>query len=153
MKSSLAEWSGTLLGLGRSPWAPGTVGSAAALAVGLLAPASMYPQVIGGLALIAAVAGPWLANQMIGNDEDDDPSRFVLDEAAGMWIAMFRLDKPVDWLTLAIAFALFRALDIFKPWPIGPLERLHGGLGVMLDDIAAGAIALVIGLAAASLMG
>lgn len=153
MNRSISDIFGTLFGLGRSPWAPGTVGSAGALAVGMLMPAALYPQAIGGLAIFAAIAGPRLADRMIAGGDDDDPGRFVLDEAAGMWIAMFRFEKPSSWVAFAIAFALFRALDIAKPWPIGRLERLHGGMGVMLDDIAAGAIALGIGIGAASLFG
>ena len=153
MNDRWAERFGTLFGLGRSPWAPGTVGSLAALAVGVLTPASIYPWFIAVLAITASLVGPRLADRMIGDGADKDPGRFVFDEAAGMWIAMLRLEKPEGWLTFAIAFALFRLFDITKLWPVGRLERVHGGMGVMLDDIAAGAIALAIGIGVATIMG
>lgn len=152
--STAAERIGTLFGLGRSPWAPGTVGSIGALLVAVLVPSEVYPLAIGGLAAAAALAGPAVADRMIaaGGGSDPDPQHFVLDEAAGMWIALLRFEKPEHWTVYAAAFVLFRALDIAKPWPIGRLERAHGGLGVMLDDLAAGAIALGLAVIGSALL-
>ena len=68
-----------------------------------------------------------------------DPAGIVWDEFVGFWIAM--LAVPPSWLALAVGFALFRLFDIVKPWPIGWLDKhVDGGLGIMLDDIAAGLI-------------
>ena len=69
----------------------------------------------------------------------DDASEIVADEVAGMWLALAFL--PTLWWLVLLAFALFRLLDILKPGPIGWLDReVKGGLGVMLDDLLAGAV-------------
>ena len=65
-----------------------------------------------------------------------DPSKVVVDEMVGLWIAM--LGVPFSWLNLALAFVLFRGFDIWKPFGIRRLERLPGGWGVMMDDVVAG---------------
>jgi phosphatidylglycerophosphatase A len=71
--------------------------------------------------------------------EDDlrcvDPGPVVIDEVMGMLITLFMV--PVGWGGLFIGFLLFRALDVWKPFPARRLERLHGGLGVMADDAMA----------------
>jgi phosphatidylglycerophosphatase A len=68
----------------------------------------------------------------------------VIDEVAGQWITLAVC--PVEIRHALLAFALFRLFDIVKPWPARQLERLHGGLGIMMDDVAAGMYALVAGL-------
>ena len=76
-----------------------------------------------------------------------DDGRIVWDEFAGQWIALIPLVPVLHWdgasvLWLLVGFGLFRLFDIAKPWPIGYLDRkVHGGLGIMVDDLAAGAIA------------
>ena len=67
----------------------------------------------------------------------------VVDEIAGQWIAMLGLGRRPQARGLLAAFALFRLLDIIKPGPIGWADRKRGPLGVMGDDIIAGAIAAV----------
>ncbi|HGY91884.1 MAG TPA: phosphatidylglycerophosphatase A, partial [Planctomycetes bacterium] len=100
--------------------------------------------VVAVLALLAIVAGPPLADVMIQATGRKDPQSFVLDEAAGVWIAALRLSGPhID--DLVVAFLLFRLFDIWKPWPVARLERLPGGFGVVYDDVAAGVLALVAG--------
>ena len=74
----------------------------------------------------------------------EDPGHVVIDEVAGQWIALAVC--PVEIRHVLLAFALFRLFDIVKPWPARQLERLHGGLGIMMDDVAAGMYALVAGL-------
>jgi phosphatidylglycerophosphatase A len=68
----------------------------------------------------------------------------VIDEVAGQWIALIGI--RADWEHALLALALFRLFDIWKPWPVRRLERLPGGTGIMLDDVAAGALALALGL-------
>ena len=68
-----------------------------------------------------------------------DPSECVIDEVAGQWIAC--AFAPLSLWGFVLAFVLFRYFDIRKPWPISRLEKLNGGLGIMADDVAAGAIA------------
>jgi phosphatidylglycerophosphatase A len=65
----------------------------------------------------------------------------VLDEILGMIATMFL--NPTEWLWLAAGFVLFRVLDIIKPWPAIRFDRMRGGSGVMLDDLAAGVYANV----------
>jgi phosphatidylglycerophosphatase A len=80
-----------------------------------------------------------------------DPTECVIDEAAGQWFALVPVayaGKLYTVFALALAFVLFRAFDILKPWPISRLERLPGGLGIMADDVLAGLVAG--GLAAAA---
>lgn len=78
----------------------------------------------------------------------DDPGEIVIDEVAGMWLALLFLPKSI--LLFSLAFILFRIFDITKPWIIGKIQSLHGGFGIMLDDILAGILArlilLVIGM-------
>lgn len=77
-----------------------------------------------------------------GHSEQDHPA-IVWDEIAGMMLTMVFI--PVHAVTLAVGFILFRLFDIWKPWPISYLDRrVHGGLGIMLDDIVAAIFANVI---------
>lgn len=134
--------------LGRMPFAPGTFGSLP----GLL----LYPvmgSVKTGYALCLAAAVILLAVWSAGRAEtimgQKDPGAIVIDEIAGMSVVFAGL--PVSLPLAASGFVLFRAIDIFKPFPIGWLERrFEGGLGVVIDDVAAGLVCraiLGIGLA------
>ena len=124
----------TLGGVGRLKPGPGTWGSAVVLPLALAGPAACLA---GALAI--AMAGWWAAGQVI-DDRTEDPGWFVADEGAGMLLALAAL--PAATLPgVVLAFALFRALDIVKPWPISWADAQPGAFGVMLDDILAGAIA------------
>ncbi len=95
------------------------------------------------LTIFAFTAGIWFCKQAIKWLERDDPSVVVWDEVVGYLITMFA--APLGWYWMLIGFLLFRLFDILKPWPIGYFDRnIHGGLGIMLDDIIAGLFALVI---------
>jgi phosphatidylglycerophosphatase A len=130
-------WLATVGGLGRSPIAPGTVGSAAGLALYWALPVDPVSQ---GLLLAGVIgAGLWASGVIAKTRHDADPSVVVIDELAGVLLACFLLPKhPGPLLT---AFALFRILDITKWFLIRSFERLPGGWGIMLDDLAAGALA------------
>jgi phosphatidylglycerophosphatase A len=66
----------------------------------------------------------------------------VWDEFVGFWITMIAV--PVSFCSLVAGFVLFRLFDIWKPWPIRALDsKVHGGLGIMLDDCVAGVFALI----------
>ena len=72
-----------------------------------------------------------------------DPACIVFDEFVGVWVTLFML--PVGWYWPFIGFILFRLFDILKPWPVSWLDqRLPGGWGIMLDDVAAGFFSLII---------
>ena len=132
------------LGTGYSPFAPGTVGSLLAC---LLVVLFGYPDAIGWeiqgsyhfVLLLISIICFILSIPVINNLEGEwgkDPSKVVLDEMVGMWIAL--LWVPPSWQTILVAFLLFRGFDIWKPLYIRRLERMSGGWGVMLDDVLAG---------------
>jgi phosphatidylglycerophosphatase A len=86
--------------------------------------------------ILVILAGMWAAGHAeIILGRKDSPS-IVIDEIAGFLTAMFMV--PSNWLFIISGFLLFRVFDILKPWPLWRLEGLHGGPGVMLDDVGAG---------------
>ena len=122
--------------IGYFPIAPGTVGSAAGLVVYALLRVAGAPPLVD-LAVIAGLfaVGVWsgtLAERHFGST---DPGPGVIDEVAGMLVTLWAL--PVTWAVAIIGFFVFRVLDIVKPWPASRFERLHGGLGMMADDVMA----------------
>ena len=134
----------TGFGSGYSPVAPGTTG--ALVACGILGGLyTIFPgqfsggwQQAYGLLLLTAIfffLGVKAANEL-EKEWGHDPSKIVVDEMAGVWIAM--LGIPFSWTNLALAFVLFRVFDIWKPLGIRQMERLNGGWGVMMDDVLAG---------------
>ncbi len=127
------------LGSGLAPKAPGTFGTLAALLPWLLLAQLALPLYLAFVAL-AIVAGIWLCGEAARRMQREDPGGIVWDEWVGLWIALAGL--PLSWPWILAGVVLFRLFDILKPWPVGWLDRrLHGGLGIMLDDIAAGLMA------------
>lgn len=128
---------GTFLGLGYSPVAPGTAGAAGALvAAAFILYFARQPYIwIGGLIIVFTILGGMAAGRL-QKAWGKDPSRVVIDEAVGMWIGVMWIGT--GWLALLSAFALFRILDIYKPFGIRRAEKLPGGTGIMADDVAAG---------------
>lgn len=132
MKSKLARILATWFGCGYFPKGPGTVGSlAAVLLVWLGAPA-------GWSALLLFLPAVW-ASGVVARELGEDPQIVVADEVVGQWIALAAV--PVTIGPVIAAFVLFRLFDIMKPWPVRPMERLEGGWGIMMDDVAAGFLA------------
>jgi phosphatidylglycerophosphatase A len=120
---------------GYFPVAPGTIGSAAGLAVYALVWWSKSPVVEAGAILAVFAAGVWagtVAERYFGGI---DPGPVVIDEVLGMLVTLAFV--PVGWSGAVAGFVLFRIFDVIKPYPAGRLERLHGGLGVMADDAMA----------------
>ena len=139
----------TWFGCGKSPFAPGTAGSAAALAIAivlheyagftwwhflLMAAILFYPAVVAAT-ITAREAGI------------KDPGFVVVDEVIGQWIALAGA-RHYNWPIWLAAFALFRTFDIWKPAPARQLEALPGGLGINADDVMAGIYAAVVLLVA-----
>lgn len=124
------------LGSGAAPKAPGTFGTLAAVL--LYIPLSWLTMpMYAGLVLAAALVGIYLCDRTARDWKVHDHGGIVWDEFVGFWLAM--LAVPATWYWVLTGFVLFRLLDIWKPWPIRLLDRrLHGGLGIMLDDIVAG---------------
>jgi phosphatidylglycerophosphatase A len=144
----------TFLYVGYLKPAPGTWASAAALPVGyLLHGLGGFPALAAATAA-AFLLGTWATLKMTAGAEDKDPSEIVIDEVVGMWIALWPLSAGLwlggadpwvfPWPGWVGAFLLFRLLDVWKPGPVGWADRQGGAMGVMLDDVIAGAIAAVI---------
>ena len=128
--------------IGFFPFAPGTVGSAAGVAVYVTARhfGVLHFELIAITAL--ALAGVGLTRACEEHLQCVDPGPIVIDEVMGMLITLFMI--PVGWLGILVGFLLFRALDVAKPFPARQLERLHGGFGVMADDAMAAIYANVL---------
>ena len=101
--------------------------------------------VLVGLAVVATIAGIFSAPSAIRRWNRMDPSQVVIDEVAGTLVAVACI--PADTLmaqpllAVLVAMALFRVFDIVKPYPVSWLEALHGAVGIMADDLAAGLLA------------
>jgi phosphatidylglycerophosphatase A len=132
----------TFFNVGRFPLAPGTLASLVTAAIfyaaNYLFHLSIYTQ-IAAIVLLFLFGIP-----VAGKAEKDfgrqDPHQIVIDEVAGQMLSLL-------WLPLSIplygaGFLLFRFFDILKPFPVGAADRIHGGFGIMLDDIVAGLYAL-----------
>jgi phosphatidylglycerophosphatase A len=133
----------TVVGLGLIPLAPGTFGALGGLLSGwLVMHFSAVPNlVLGGLIIVFTFLGVYSSDKLIP-EWGNDPSRIVIDEVVGMWVALLFVPNSC-WLLIA-SFALFRFFDIVKPLFIRKLENIYGGWGIMLDDVVAGIYANVI---------
>ena len=132
----LATW----LGCGKSPVAPGTVGTLGALPLYWALKRLSPPAYFAATAAVTAI-GIWAANHEAKRLNDEDPSSVVIDEVAGVLLALGFV-RGRSLRAEALAVALFRLFDIWKPGPIRTAERAQPpGLGIMADDIAAGAVA------------
>ncbi len=137
----------TGLGSGLSPVVPGTVGTLAAVPLYLILAQLPWPLYVV-VVILSCVIGVKIC-QVASNDMGvHDHGSIVWDEFAGFWITMSlvpMMNLPVtEWRWLLTGFVLFRFFDMVKPWPIGWLDkRIHGGLGIMVDDIVAGLMAAV----------
>ncbi len=128
-------------GSGLSPLAPGTAGTVVAVVLYLLLaqlPLTGYLLML----LITFAVGIYLcdlSSKMLGVH---DHGGIVWDEFVGYWITM--LIAPSGWIWIVIGFFLFRLFDILKPFPINLLDKhVHGGLGIMIDDVLAGSFAWI----------
>ena len=142
----------TFCGAGLLRPGPGTWGSAAALPVAWGLHLLGGPWVLLAATALAFVMGWWATAAETAGRHDPDPSEIVIDVVAGMWIALLPVsfgaaargaDVLALWPGIVAAFVLFRLFDIWKPGPVGWADRRHGPLGVMLDDVIAGALAAV----------
>jgi phosphatidylglycerophosphatase A len=142
------------LGTGFSPVAPGTAGSLLGLALGaallwaspFLLLAATLLLAFGGMPIVSHAVGiPMRPALRPMPGDHDDPGWVVIDEVAGQCLALLALPRP-SWGGVALAFALFRLLDVVKPGPIGWADRQGGAWGIMADDLIAGfAACLLVG--------
>jgi phosphatidylglycerophosphatase A len=126
-------------GSGLAKKAPGTFGTLAAIPLyWLFAQADLL--VYSLLTLIVTVAGVWICGLAAEKLEEHDFGGIVWDEIAGYLITMWL--APFTWQAMVSGFILFRIFDILKPWPIKWVDQqVHGGLGIMLDDVLAAVFA------------
>lgn len=138
--SLLATW----FGAGKSPKAPGTVGTLAALpfAYGILLLGGQQALLVAALALFLVGVGV-SEKYMQANGTKQDPGEIVIDEVAGIWLLLVAM--PITINGFIFGFLLFRLFDITKPWPVSVCDnKVLGGFGVMLDDFAAAIYPVVI---------
>jgi phosphatidylglycerophosphatase A len=126
--------------VGYSPLAPGTVGSALAAVIIWLIPFSRAGLLLFWVAV--TLVGTWAAHRAERQLGVKDPGAIVIDEVAGMTLAV--LPFPPTPAVLLVGFFLFRLFDITKPFPARASQRAIGGLGVMVDDLIAGLYALAL---------
>jgi len=139
----------TFFGAGYGRPGPGTYGSCAAVLLWYVAAQALQPTALTlSVATAIAAVGVTLigipASTITARESGrKDPGFVVIDEVAGQLFALVLM--PADWPHALLALVLFRLFDITKPWPIRRLEALPEGSGIMLDDVAAGLLALVCG--------
>ena len=149
MRKLAYTWA-TWFGTGYSPFAPGTVGSLAAI------PVVWYLALCGKLflgifAVVAMFSGVWVSNIVSNNLGADDPQIVVIDEVLGMAIALLLVPAELlsfgsasGWIIIIFSFLSFRFFDVWKPWPASYFdEEMHNGWGMMLDDLAAGIFSML----------
>ena len=136
----------TFFGIGNLRPGPGTWGSAATVLLWWLLARWIAPGWLPWaailLALAAILAGIPAATRVARASGRKDPQFVVIDEVAGQLITL--IAAPVAWQSLLLGFILFRGFDIVKPWPVRSLERLPEGVGIVVDDVAAGLYGLAV---------
>ena len=132
----------TGFGSGLAPIMPGTIGTIAAIPVYLLL-VHFSAWLLVAVILVGSVVGIYLCDRTAKDMQVHDHGSIVWDEFIGFWITMLAVSTS-DWRAVLLGFLLFRFFDIIKPWPIRWLDKkVHGGLGIMLDDIVAGIFAAI----------
>jgi phosphatidylglycerophosphatase A len=132
-------------GSGLAPKAPGTFGTLAAIPfffLLLMLPVWDYVLVV----IVCSVLGIYFCQSAADDFGVHDHPAIVWDEFVGLWISLFPLAfVRFEWYWVVVGFLLFRLFDILKPWPISYIDKhVHGGLGIMLDDVLAGFAAALI---------
>ncbi|NQZ52866.1 MAG: phosphatidylglycerophosphatase A [Piscirickettsiaceae bacterium] len=129
-------------GTGLAPKAPGTFGTLAALPIYWLMQ-DLSLAIYLAITIIAFVVGIWICQKSADWLGSDDPSAVVWDEIVGYLVTM--IAAPTGWQWMLAGFVLFRIFDIWKPWPISWADKnLHGGIGIMVDDVIAGLFSILI---------
>lgn len=151
----------TFFGSGLSPKAPGTAGTIASLPFGIVILYEVGIETLFMLTIAITIIGIFEIDKYENATNTHDEKYIVIDEVAGMWLALMIAYSTAITLTysyvhilaITLSFAFFRLFDIYKPSTIGWIDReLKGGLGVMLDDVLAGiaggflTVAILIGI-------
>lgn len=131
-----ASIAATWFGVGLIPYTAGTWGSLAAIPFAWVVHSYAGPVgLLVGAAILSAI-GVWASSYLVPRGSVRDPGYIVIDEVAGMFVTLAA--APLTIWGYALAFGLFRVADIVKPWPANWCDQnIHGGLGVMIDDLVA----------------
>jgi len=133
----------TGFGSGLSPIIPGTMGTVAAIPFYLLMVQLPFAAYLV-ITLVAALIGITICQKTSDDMGVHDHGSIVWDEFVGFWITM-AIAPVASWEWVLTGFVLFRFFDMVKPWPISWLDKhVHGGLGIMVDDILAGFMAMIV---------
>jgi len=139
---TVSDWISSVAKIGYLPVAPGTWASFIALLVWwYFIPENetvIYILVLVNLFLVGVITSVIVSE----HKKENDPSSVVIDEWVGMWIALIFVPKQLSWMLGS--FFLFRLFDITKIFPANRLEKVRGGWGIMLDDVAAGIYTIII---------
>ena len=128
-------------GSGLAPKAPGTAGTLVAIPIFWVIQDLSWPLYVSWLLVTFVLGVVWCgrSSRALGVH---DHGGIVWDEMVGYWLTMFF--APAGWQWMLLGFILFRFYDILKPWPIGAVDRrVHGGFGIMIDDVLAGVYAWI----------
>ncbi len=140
MRNTFDQVFGTVCGLGHIPVVPATWTSLAVAAV--FWALQIDDPLVQLVLLVVFVVTGIPACSGLERRYGEDPKQATMDEAAGQTVTL--LAVPLDPITVGVGFVLFRIFDVLKPAPARRLESLHGGLGIMADDLAAGVYARVV---------
>ena len=131
----------SVLGIGYSPFAPGTCGSLIALPVSWLLTSKIGIFATASLIILLLLAGIIIANKLI--DQNKDPAWIVMDEFCGQLLVLIFFE--ISLLYYILSFILFRVFDILKPWPINLVDkRMKNSFGIFFDDILAAVYAILV---------
>lgn len=147
MKRRLAFVLATWFGCGYVPLAPGTAGTLGAVPL-YLALRPSGPLVVLGVAALLMIIAVWAAGHVVIAKAQPDPQIIVIDEVVGVLVTLAA--SAPTWTGVVFGVVLFRIFDQWKPWPARSLESLHGGMGVVMDDVAAGVWGAIVLLLARS---
>lgn len=137
----------TGLGVGHFPYGPGTMGALLAVLIWFLTASFVsYPVCLAitlGLVVVFSFIGAW-SSSVTERYWGEDPSKVVIDEVVGQWIALLAVPAAYSWWHVLAAFILFRFFDITKPLGVRKMEQIKGGWGIMADDILAGCYSAIL---------
>ena len=140
MRNSLAKIISTFFYVGLIPVGPGTFGTLAAIPLFYalsFAPIYIYLAITVAVILISVWAST-IAEEIF---QKTDPGQVVADEVSGFLVTMILVPPTIS--NIFLGFLLFRLFDIAKPYPVRKFEKLHGGWGIVIDDVAAGVYACI----------
>jgi phosphatidylglycerophosphatase A len=126
---------------GYIPAASGTAGSLVAILLYYFIPPLSNSHLLLLTAAVTFVLGVQ-ASGIMEKYYGHDPAEVTIDEVVGMWIALLFLPKNI--LIMGISFLAFRLFDIMKPYPANRFDAMHGGIGIMMDDVVCGLYANLI---------